>query len=58
MKYDITVTLKPLNLQLEIDDTATCVETHDIILEEVYRKLDSSNPEVHLDKVCLRIAKE
>ena len=58
MKYDITVTLKPLNLQLEIDNTTTCEETHDLILEEVYRKLDSHNPEVHLDKVCLRMAKE
>lgn len=58
MTYDINVTLKPINLRLEIANGTTCEETHDIILEEVYRKLDSHNPEVHLDKVCLRIAKE
>lgn len=57
MTYDITVTLKPINLRLEIANDTTCEETHDIILEEVYRKLDSHNPEVHLDKVCLRMAK-
>lgn len=58
MKYDINVTLKPLNLQLEIDKTTSCEEMHDTILEEVYRKLDSHNPEVELEKVCLRMAKE
>lgn len=58
MRYDINVTLKPLNLQLEADNTTSCEEMHDLILGEVYRKLDSLNPEVELEKVCLRIAKE
>lgn len=58
MKYEINVTLKPLTLQLEIDNTTSCEEMHSIIIEEVYRKLDSHNPEIHLDKVCLRLSKE
>jgi hypothetical protein len=58
MKYDISVTLKPLNLQLEIANETSCEEIHSILIEEVYRKLDSHNPEVHLDKVCLRLSKD
>jgi quinolinate synthase len=56
--YDISVTLKPITIKLEVPNETSCEEMHDIILEEIYRKLDSHNPEVHLDKVCLRIAKE
>jgi hypothetical protein len=58
MKYDISVTLKPLTLQLEIANETSCEEIHSILIEEVYRKLDSHNPEVYLDKVCLRLAKD
>jgi hypothetical protein len=58
MKYEINVTLKPLTLQLEIANETSCEEITAIIEEEVYRKLDSHNPEVHLDKVCLRLSKD
>ena len=58
MKYEINVTLKPLTLQLEIANETSCEEITAIIEEEVYRKLDYHNPEVHLDKVCLRLSKD
>jgi hypothetical protein len=58
MRYDINVTLKPLNIIMEADCNTSCEEMHDLIMEEVYRKLESHNPEVFMDKVCLRIIKE
>jgi hypothetical protein len=56
--YDISVTLKPITIKLEVPNETSCEEMHNIILGEIYRKLDSPIPPVHLDKVCLRIAKE
>ena len=58
MKYDINVTLKPFNLQLEIANETSCEEITAIIEEEVYRKLESHDPEVHIEKVCLRLSRD
>jgi len=58
MQYDISVTLKPLNITMTAGFDTSCEEMHDLIMEEVYRKLESHNPEVFMDKVCLRITKE
>jgi hypothetical protein len=58
IRYDINVTLKPLNITMEASCDTSCEEMHDLIMEEVYRKLESHNPEVFMDKVCLRIVKE
>jgi hypothetical protein len=58
MKYDISVTIKPLKLQLEIANETSCEEISAIIEEEVYRKLESHDPEIYLDKVGLRLAKD
>ena len=49
--YDITVTLKPITIKLEVPNETSSEEMHDLILEEVCRKLDSSDPSIHLDKV-------
>ena len=58
MQYDINVTLKPLNITMEASCDTSCEEMHDLIMEEVYRKMESHNPELFMDKVCLRIVKE
>lgn len=55
--YDITVTLKPITIKLEVPNETSCEEMHDLILDEIYRNMDSSDPCIHLEKVCLRLNK-